>query len=157
MRSSFLLLLGLAAACVEGHDDASPDEDACAHLRAGDFEATTAAASNASTVPIVGATHKAYRITLADVSGGKGGYVKFVADAADDFILFTTVDVPLVVRSALTVSEIEPTSSTSSVAACSQIKRRRLYPLTPGTYNLELGPTTATSVDLVVERGTHVH
>lgn len=146
----------LAAGCgSDAEDEGSIDEEGCEHLQKGPAVNVTAAASGVG--PSVSNNHTRYDIALVDVAGGKGGAVSFAVSEATDYVLFTSAPVPVKVTngSGATVAFEE---STNSSALCSDIQGRHVVPLTVGTHTLTFGPSTLSSVSLVIEEsGTHDH
>jgi hypothetical protein len=94
--------------------------------------------------------HHRYDITLTDVTGGKGGSVSFAVAAATDYILFTNTDVQVAVKDA-NGQTIAIAASANTSTQCTDIKGRYTVPLAVGTQTITFGPTTATSVSLVIE------
>jgi hypothetical protein len=80
--------------------------------------------------------------------------VRFAAPAAGDYVFFLNQDVAFEVfdgsQAPVTIEE-----STTSNPACTDIRGRHVVPLGVGTYHLSLGPTTQTSVSIVVEPAAH--
>jgi len=153
--SAALLSTALLLGC--GGDEETADTEGCEHLQEGPATSVNASASGTG-APAVSNDHKRYDITLTDVTGGKGGSVSFAASEGIDYVLFTNADVPVTVKdgNGQTVAA-EESVKTSSV--CTEVKGRHTYPLSVGTYTLTFGPTTATTVSLVIEEtGTdHEH
>lgn len=138
------------AAC--GHDD--PDAEGCEHIANGPAQTITAA-ENTADAPEVGTDHKRYDVGLVDMSGGKGGVVKFASSEHGSYVIYLDVDVPVTVRDARNAQY--PLSSTSSIESCSEVKARHEVHLDVGTYFFSFGPTDAEKVGLVLEQGAHDH
>lgn len=151
--SAVLLSTMLAFGC--GGDEESADTEGCEHLQEGPATAINASASGTG-APAVSNDHRRYDITLTDVTGGKGGSVSFAASEGTDYILFTSADVPVTVQNA-SGQAVTPEESVKSSSECTEIKGRHTFPLSVGTYTLTFGPTTATSVSLVVEEAGSDH
>jgi hypothetical protein len=151
--SAVLLSTSLLVAC--GGDEESPDVEGCEHLKEGPAAAITASASGTG-APAVSNDHKRYDISLTDVTGGKGGSVSFAASEGTDYILFTSADVPVVVKGS-NGQTVAPEASVKTSSECTEIKGRHTFGLSVGTYTISFGPTTATSVSLVVEEGGSDH
>jgi hypothetical protein len=100
--------------------------------------------------------HRRYDITLVDVTGGKGGSVSFSAAEGTDYILFTGEDVPVTVKNS-SGTTVSPEASVKTSSECTEVKGRHTYPLSVGTYSLTFGPTTLTSVSLVIEEAGSDH
>jgi FAD/FMN-containing dehydrogenase len=150
--SAVLLSTALLVAC--GGDEESPDVEACEHLNEGPAAAVNASATGAG--PAVSNDHKRYDITLTDVTGGKGGSVSFAAAEGIDYILFTGADVPVAVKSS-SGQTVAPEASVKTSSECTEIKGRHTFGLGVGTYTISFGPTTATSVSLVIEEAETDH
>jgi hypothetical protein len=155
LLSVVLLSSALFLGC--GGDKENADSEACEHLQEGPATSITATAA-ATGAPAVSNDHRRYDITLTDVTGGKGGTVSFAAAEAVDYILFTSADVPVIVKDTGGTT-VAPEASVKSSSACTEIKGRHTVPLSVGTHTLTFGPTTATSVSLVIEEagGDHEH
>ncbi|MHB8878407.1 MAG: hypothetical protein ACYC8T_32325 [Myxococcaceae bacterium] len=125
------------------------DDEGCEHMKEGPAVGVTATDAG-STAPEVKGDHQRYDVTLIDVTGGKGGRVKFAAAEKTDFIFFTGADVPVeVFDSSDAPAAIE--SSVKSVTACTEVKGKHTVPLDVATYTLSFGPTTETKVSVVIE------
>lgn len=149
-----VLFLTVAAATGCGHEDENPDVEGCEHLKEGPASAVTAAATATGAMAIA-ADHKRYDVSLVDVTGGKGGVVTFAAAKEEDYIFFLSADVP--VKFSAGGMAIAPESMAKSSPTCAEIKARYVVPLKVGTTQLDLGPTTQTSVGIVVEAAAHEH
>jgi hypothetical protein len=156
MRTLALVSFVLAAACGDDSTEPSLEEEACEHLQEGPAVARTATAAAAG-APAVSNDHMRYDVALVDVTGGKGGFITFAAAEAGDYVFFFSADVPL----AVTTSAGQPVTIAGGETGsdlCTELARSYDVPLTVGTFNLQLGPTSATSVSIVVEEeGEHTH
>jgi hypothetical protein len=150
---SLLVVTCWAVACSEDHAHEDPDVEGCEHLQDGPAVAVTAATAAGAT-PAVADDHQRYDVTLVAATGGMGGFVRFAAAAASDYIFFLNADVPVQFRDAAG-AVVPPEDSASSSTVCTDIKGRHLVPLEVGPYDLQLGPTTATMVGIVVEPAAH--
>ncbi len=150
--SAVLLSSALLLAC--GEDEETADSEACEHLKEGPASAVTASASGAG--PTVSNDHRRYDIALVDVTGGKGGSVSFAAAEGTDYILFTSADVPVTVKNAGGTT-VNPEESVKTSSGCAEVKGRHTIPMSVGTYTLNFGPTTETSVSLVIEEAGNDH
>jgi len=156
-RYSLVLSLSLLAGC---GGTAAPEEDveACEHLKEGPGVAVTAAKDASAALPTVNEPHKRYDIALvAESTGGAyGGLVSYASAAEGDYAVFLSADVPLeVTDSAGTVVAFE--STVGSVSSCTEVKSKRVLELGVGTYTFRFGPTSQSSVSLVVESAAHAH
>ncbi|MBE4751958.1 hypothetical protein G4177_27705 [Corallococcus sp. ZKHCc1 1396] len=141
----------LVSACGDDAEvEGSGDEEGCEHLQEGPAVSVTAVASGAG--PAVSNNHSRYDITLVDVAGGKGGAVSFAVSEATDYILFTNAPVPVKVTNG-SGATVEFEESTNSSETCTDIQGRHVVPLTVGTHTLTFGPSTLSSVSLVIEEG----
>lgn len=150
LLSACLLSSALLAGCGEKNE---ADVEACEHLQEGPAAAVTATAS-ASGAPAVSNDHKRYDITLPAGSGGNVGSVSFAAAEATDYVFFTGSNVTLKVTSASGQEVTFEESATSSVE-CTNVKGRYVAPLQVGTYTLTFGPTSDSTVSLVIEETNH--
>lgn len=146
-----LLSTALLVGC--SGEEESADAEGCEHLQNGPGAAVTATPS-ASGAPAVSNDHKRYDIALVDVSGQKGGSVTFAASEATDYVFFLGADVPFSVANA-NGQAVAIEESAKSSSECTDIKGRHVVPLAVGTYTLSFGPTSATSVSVVVEEAAH--
>jgi hypothetical protein len=149
LLSAVLLSSALFLACGE---EETADSEGCEHLQEGPSASINASASGTD-APAVSNDHRRYDIALADVTGGKGGSVSFASAEAMDYVLFTSVDVPVIVKDSGGMTVI-PKESVKSSIVCTEIKGRHTVPLSVGTYTLTFGPTPLTSVSLVIEEAT---
>ncbi|HEX8699857.1 MAG TPA: hypothetical protein VF815_13525 [Myxococcaceae bacterium] len=145
----------LAASLLGGCGEETLDTDACEHLQEGPASAITASATTAG-APAVSNDHRRYDITLIDGTDGKGGSVSFAVAEATDYTLFLTGEVPVNLRDA-NGQRIEVTVSGTGSSECSEVKRRHTFALDVGTYNLTFGPTTESSVSLVIVEAAAEH
>jgi hypothetical protein len=153
---SLAVLAVVLGACDEQTKKDPLDVEACEHLREASGTAVTAATDGAG-APAVAPGHERYDVTLADVTGGKGGFLAFPVDAAGDHVIFMNAEVPLVVRDGAGQA-VEPEESAASSTACPEIRARHLFHLEVGDHLIELGPTTGDSVSLILEEaGGHDH
>jgi FAD/FMN-containing dehydrogenase len=146
-----LLSTALLVGC--SGEEETADTEACEHLQNGPQSAVTATAAAAG-APAVSNDHKRYDITLVDVTGGKGGSVSFASSEAAEYVFFLNADVPFKATDASGQTVAIEASATSS-SECGDIKGRHIVPLGVGTYTLSFGPTSATSVSLVIEEEAH--
>jgi len=154
LLAACLLSTSLLVGC-SGEEEESADTEGCAHLQNGPA-ATVTATATASGAPAVSNDHKRYDITLVDVSGQKGGSVTFAASEATDYVFFLNADVAFSVANSSGQPVAIEESATSS-SECGDIKGRHVVPLSVGTYTLTFGPTSATSVSVVIEEAAHEH
>jgi hypothetical protein len=153
LLSACLLSSALLAGC--GGEKNEADVEGCEHLQEGPSAAVTATAA-ASGAPAVSNDHKRYDISLPTGSGGNVGSVSFAAAEASDYVFFLGSNVTLKVTSASGETVTFEESATSSTE-CTQVKGRYVAPLQVGTYTLTLGPTSESSVSLVIEETAHAH
>lgn len=134
-------------------EEESADTEACEHLQSGPAAAVTATPA-ASGAPAVSNDHKRYDVTLAAMNGQRGGSVTFAASEATDYVFFLGADVPFSVANA-SGQAVAIEESAKSSSECGEIKGRHVVPLTVGTFTLSFGPSSLTSVSLVVEEAAH--
>jgi mono/diheme cytochrome c family protein len=154
-------LLALLPACGSDKDNGSAADaavdaavesaaaGACDHFEFGPPIAYTAA--DAMGTPPTIQPHTRSDVTLVDVTGGKGGRLQMTLDEELPAALIVDTDVPLKVSAADGTVE-QPTSTENPVPAseCAAAKAAYVFNLPPATYTIELGPTDATSVKLVL-------
>jgi len=150
--SACLLSSALLAGC--GGEKNEADVEGCEHLQEGPSAAVTASASATGTLPSVSNDHKRYDITLPAGSGGSNvGSVSFAAAEASDYVFFLGSNVTLKVTNAS--GEVAFEESATSSTECTNVKGRFVAPLQVGTYTLTFGPTSESSVSLVIEETNH--
>lgn len=150
--SRFILILSVFTfACGEDSEDPSaegPAAEACEHFADGPSQAVTAAATEAD-APSVTFAHTRVDIALVDFEGAMGGYVKYEADEAADFLFFLdSADLPF----ELIGGSFE---SSAEVDLCDEVAVALTADLAVGPVVLKIGPTSATEVHLVVEEAAH--
>lgn len=153
LLSASLLSSALLVGCGAPAEDA--DAEGCEHLREGPAVAITASASSTG-APSVSDEHKRYDISLPAGTQGNTGSVSFAAGEATDYIFFLSTDVSLTLTSA-SGQTVPFESSAKSSASCGDIKGRYVAPLEVGTYTLTFGPSSVSSVSLVIEESAHEH
>jgi len=151
LLSACLLSSALLIACNNANE---ADVEGCEHLKEGPASAVTATAST-SGAPAVSNDHKRYDITLPAGTGGNVGSVSFASAKASDYVLFVGADVPVKVTGSSGDVAFEETAKASE--QCTEVKGRHVVPLGVGTYTLTFGPTTQSSVSLVIEEHAHSH
>ncbi len=129
------------------------DEEACEHLKNGPAASVTATAAS-SGAPAIKSDHKRYDVTFVDITGGKGGYVTYAAAEKGDYLFFFDRAAPVKFFDGSN-KEVAPERSESSSTSCAEVMARHTVPLEVGTYSLSFGPTTETSVKIVVEQNAH--
>jgi len=154
MMKKLLSVSLLSSALLVGCGNANEaDVEGCEHLKEGPAASVSASAST-SGAPAVSNDHKRYDITLPAGSGGNIGSVSFAAAEATDYVLFLGADVPVKVTSS-SGQEVAFEMSAKTSAECAEVKGRHVVPLQVGTYTLTFGPTTQSSVSLVIEETAH--
>jgi hypothetical protein len=148
------IALPLLAVCAACPGEPNVDQEGCEHLKEGPATAVTALASGEG--PLVADDHHRYDVSLVAITGGNGGRVRFASDEQGDFIIFLNQGVPLKVLDS-SGAEVAIEASATSSTACTDIRGRHVVPLGVGTYTLSLGPTTQTSVGIVIEHAAHEH
>jgi hypothetical protein len=146
LLSTSLLSTTLLIGC--GHVPPA-DIDGCEHLRSGPATMVTASATT-SEAPAVRNDHRRYDIALVATTGGKGGSVRFAAPKASDYVLFLGSNVPVKVLDA-SGTQVPFEASATSSKVCGEVKGRHALPLKNEMYILTFGPTSESSVSLVIE------
>lgn len=154
LLSACLLSSALLVGC-GGEPAEDTDAEGCEHLQEGPAVAVTASASSAG-APKVGADHKRYDISLPAGTSGNTGSVSFESDLAADHIFFLSADASLTITSS-SGQTVAFESSAKNSASCGTIKGRYVAPLEVGTYTLTFGPSSVSSVSLVIEESGHEH
>ncbi|MCY0996093.1 hypothetical protein OWM54_02985 [Myxococcus sp. MISCRS1] len=144
-------LLTTACGDDEPHEE-DVDVEGCEHLAEGPSTAVNATLTG--TPPSVSNDHRRYDISLVDGAGGRRGSVSFAAAEATDYVLYLSADVPVVITDA-SGAAVEIEESAKSSESCTDIKGRHVVPLSVGTFTFTFGPTTAASVNLVIEEASH--
>jgi hypothetical protein len=129
------------------------DLEACEHLNEGPA-AAIAATLTAQDAPDVSEGHKRFDVTLVAQNEQFTGHVLYNSKEEADYILFFDQDVKLEVKDAENVV-VDIENSASSSVACGTVKARYVVPLGVGLYTLQLGPTAASTVSLVIEESAH--
>ena len=149
--SACLLSSALFIGCTNANE---ADVEACEHLKEGPNSAVTATAAT-SGAPAVSNDHKRYDITLPASTGGNYvGSVSFAVSEASDYVLFLGSGVPVKVTSSAG-QEVAFEETATSSTECTEVKSRNVVPLQVGSYTLTFGPTTQTTVSLVIEETSH--
>ncbi len=129
------------------------DLEACEHMNNGTATAITAVQGDV-TPPSVSAGHTRYAITLPASNEQYAGKVLYNSSEETDYVLFFDQDVTLTVLDPdQQVVAIE--ASASSSVACGTVKARYVLPFGVGPHTLQLGPTAASTVSLVIEESAH--
>jgi len=150
-KATIILGLGAAlaiAACGGDDDEHKLEEEICTHLTGGPFEMVTAT-SSAAGAPDISTAHTAHQITIAST-----GFVTYQAGEKTDFAIALDADVPVKVTQAGATVAIEK-SETPTDAPCTELKVIKTVELDVGTATIEIGPTTATTVTVIVEEAAH--
>jgi hypothetical protein len=134
------------------HNTNEAETEACEHLKEGPA-APTSATLTAEGAPEVKADHKRYDITLLPGTGGNRGTVRFNSAESAEWSFFTDKDIPVVVRDASGTS-LPILEQSKRSTFCLEVKAHNVFKLDVGPYTAEFGPTTETTVGLVVEE-TH--
>ncbi len=148
---ALLAIFSLGACNSHSHDDNDDHvaEEACAHMKNGPDSAITATASLKG-APGISKGHLRYTISMTGEGDAKTGYVTYTAAKAEDYRFFLSQDIPLVFSTAGAV--VAPEKMATNVEACSDlIKADYTVELAAATYTLTFGPTSASTVQVVVE------
>lgn len=159
MKRSFLVPLQLACvvavvavavACdapPEGEE--SPAAEACEHATEGPANAVEASDAADLTAGDVSAAHTRHDVTLLplDVGDDNGGFVR-LDSVGGPTLVFTTFDLPIVASG----DDGAPIGLTAAdESECAEVVKSFAGELPVGVVFLELGPTPASSVSLVIE------
>ena len=147
LNRSFAVLLSVAL--LVGCGEETADVGACKQLQEGPASAITASATVAG-APAVSNDPRRYDISFVDGTDGKGGSVSFAVARANHYTLFLNGVVSVVVRDA-NGQVVGVTASGTGSSECFDIQRQHFFPLEVGTYSITFGPTTASSVSLVID------
>jgi hypothetical protein len=150
LLSACLLSSALLVGCGESNE---ADVEGCEHLQEGPASAVNASASASGDLPDVSNDHKRYDITLPAGSGSNVGSVEFAAADASDYVFFLGSNVTLKITSG--GQEVPFEESAAKSDECTEVKGRYVAPLQVGTYTLTFGPTSESSVSLVIEETAH--
>lgn len=148
-----LFVCALASGCGSETPPPGPDAEGCEHLREGPAVAV-AAAPAADGAPEIAANHRRYDVALTPVAAGNGGFVRYAAPEAGDYLFFLSADVAVQFLDAAG-APVAPEASAKSSTACVEVKGRHVVPLEVGPYAIQLGPTTHGAVSIVVEEAAH--
>ncbi len=166
-KNLFLMLLmsmmtALAIGCGDDStEDTNPGTDneedseeleieGCEHMKEGPNVGVDAGADQAAAVDAT-AEHTRVDITLAAIEGGNGGFVTYEAEGEGDYVFFLDKDVPLTITDAQgTALEIE---ESGPVDLCTEVVIHHVVELPLGVVNIQIGPTTETTLSMVVEAG----
>jgi hypothetical protein len=143
---ALLLLAPLACDGPEGEEE-SPVAEACEHTEVGPNNAAAASAVGDTSAGDISAAHTSHDVTLVAVAGGNGGFVRFDS-VGGPTLIFVTVDLPVVATDA-NGAAIALTAADES--ECTQVVKSFSGDLPVGVVFLELGPTDATEVSIVIE------
>lgn len=154
------LVAALAACASDGVDEDAgtgeeedPIEEACEHMEEGPSAAHTA--TLAAPYPDVSAEHTRHDVTLVDDGGQNGGAVTFEVDEDGEHLVFLDKDIPVAFRDvggeAFDVLLSEP------VDACDSVAIQKHVTFEVGTVELRFGPTTESTVRIVIEEVGEEH
>ncbi|WP_257458520.1 hypothetical protein [Archangium lipolyticum] len=158
MKKSLFACLLSSALVVGCGNTSEADTEGCEHLKEGPGVSVTATAT-ANGAPAVSNDHKRYDIALPAGTGGNTGSVSFAVGEAAHYVFFLGADVNLGIATSAGSSSVSFESSEKSSEACGEVKGRYVAELQVGTYTLTFGPTSQSSVSLVIEEegGEHDH
>lgn len=151
--------LALCVACASdgSTDDAGEEEDpiveACEHMEDGP-NATHLAAQMAPYADVT-AEHTRHDVTLIDDGGQNGGSVIFESGEAVDYLVFLDRDTPLAFFDASLASL--PIEDSVNVTSCDAVAVQKTVEFPVGTVELRFGPTSETTVRLVIEEAHGMH
>jgi len=142
------------AACSE-----SVFEHACEHMSEAGEDVSAVRPEEVASAPGTSTLHKRYVVRIPTASGGSQagsnvGVTRFTPAAAGDIRFLLSAKVPFEVE--LGGAALKPEETVDAAEGeCAALVTARTYPLEAKTYVLRFGPTTAGSVDLLVEEADH--
>ncbi|KMQ49420.1 hypothetical protein CHISP_3670 [Chitinispirillum alkaliphilum] len=148
----------------EEHSDFAVIEHACLHMADVGVDIEASATMPGPHLDEEDFDHTRLNVALADIEGGKGGYIHFGPNITAEMFVMTSEDVPLVVinrtTSGDTETEIEQTFTAQEIAdstGCTQIKKAIVFDAKNGGNIIRIGPTTFDTISLIIEEGSHGH
>jgi hypothetical protein len=155
MKLQRLCVQWLSTALLAGCGEPSIDDRACKAFQEGPFSSINAA-SPGNVVPTVKDDDRRYDITLAEVTGGRGGIVSFKPVMNDHYALFLSADVPVeILRTNGQPALIE--DGDTRFDECEEIKVRHIALMVGGLeHDIHFGPTSETVLSLAIERAPDV-
>jgi septal ring-binding cell division protein DamX len=126
---------------------AAIDAEACEHLNHGPILGLTAGETASESAPLVSKPHTSYDLTLPGL-GKDPTYVRYSVSKAGDYVFYLDKAAELTVTDEAKATVTAKETATSA-ASCPSVRVRRVYPLTVGTYTLQIGPTGDASVSFV--------
>lgn len=139
------------------HVHGGPEEEACEHMGEGPATPVTAAEA-AAEAPAVADDHRRYDVTLIGAADGTSGTLSFAAATAGDYAFFLSAAVPFELRDATgAVVAIEATEQGSELCPGVVAVSHTIAVPAVGLHSIVLGPTTETTVSLVIEPAAHDH
>jgi len=98
--------------------------------------------------------HAVHAVTLGDLDGQHGGWLRLVRGEAGEVVLMASKDVPLAVEDA-DGQPVTPEHEHGQPETCAAIHELVAVHLAVATYWVKLGPTDETEVDLLAEEAGH--
>lgn len=135
-------LVASAPAC-DDHDHDSPAADACGHFANGPAAPITAS-DDPDTAPAADALHTRYDVTLADMGGTPGGYLKVAVDEAGEYFFFVDGGATLSVEDSAAAA-LTPEASGTTQADCAVVDAWYQFDLDVGTYTVEVAAGAGTT------------
>ena len=131
--------------------------EACEHVAEGPAKVVSANLVTMSRArDSVAADHTRYDVGLVLSGGQSEGYVLFDSDEAGDCAFYLNKDVPFKLMQA--GQEVAFEATEKPLAACADaIKAHYVAEVGVGQLELHFGPTSETTVGIVIERGAHDH
>jgi len=156
VTQTLAVAIWLSAGACGGHEHEDIDVEGCEHLEEGPAVSVVATAED-ETAPVIAPDHKRYDITFLDGVAGKVGKAK-IEVVAGDYVFFMNADTPLALKALATGAVAVPRAAVKSSKSCSAIRARYTVGFASvGTYLLDFGPTTLSSVGMVIEHSAHDH
>jgi hypothetical protein len=131
---------------------AATDTDACEHFEKGPALAVTATETATATSPLVSTPHSRIDITVPG-TGNRQAFARFAVSKAGDYVMYLNKATTLTVLNDAK-APVTPEATATAAAGCATAKARHTYPLTIGTYYVQLGPTTESQISFVAIAGS---
>ncbi|TXD39028.1 hypothetical protein FRC98_01090 [Lujinxingia vulgaris] len=140
----------------EDHEELSAEEEACTHAQ--DSPTTVAASAGLAGLDAdVSQRHTLYEVTLQETETGSGdyrGYLSYEAAEHADYLIFTSTEVELRV---LDTNDVAQDVSVEAVDGCAELAQSHRVSLEAQSYVIELGPSDASTLSLIIEPEAHDH
>jgi hypothetical protein len=156
--STSAILLAAPACDDHDHEHESPAEDACGHFADGPAASITAT-DDPGTAPAADALHTRYDVTLADMGGTPGGFLKVAVAEAGEYFFFVDGGATLTLEDS-GAAAVTPEASGTTQADCAVVDAWYQFDLEVGTYTVEVAAAAGTTTFSFVRNmadGDHDH